>query len=437
MHRPTSYSFVRKDQFNPSTNIHKGQRALNIWQKPGFHINRPSCGVINVNLEHWCETCDRGFPTFDLLDKHKGQHQKCNIDGCQFIAHPKVITKHIQMQHSTGLYKKIAKLNNPADIQKWIEERKKKYPTKCTIEKKSAEINEKIQRGEKMGLKHDRRSIQNKSGGGVKRRNEFHDKNYQNKNNFKRKKSYSNFTQTPSINPKVTQRSSKIVVLPADDKRKLQTFSGIQSLLAEICIEDDAHSLPESDKIEDDDFYEPSGPVFDNTSMNNKSGVCDALSSLMCSYISSDEENLSPQNKFNKSESEIKKNKEKTELIIINENTVETVKNKFSQLDELGPSINKDNKSEDDSGPEEVKLVKSNENVEIINSNNNNSGIPEKKYFKHRLEKKVLHKRPKTKLPSTLLTKLLYREMRQERNMILQCIRFIIKNNYFEDNKVE
>lgn len=25
--------------------------------------------------EHWCETCDRGFPSEDLLSKHKQQHQ--------------------------------------------------------------------------------------------------------------------------------------------------------------------------------------------------------------------------------------------------------------------------------------------------------------------------------------------------------------------------
>lgn len=56
------------------------------------------------------------------------------------------------MQHSTGLYKKIAKLNNPEEIRKWREERKLKYPTKKNIEKKAAELKEKIERGEKMGM---------------------------------------------------------------------------------------------------------------------------------------------------------------------------------------------------------------------------------------------------------------------------------------------
>ena len=69
------------------------------------------------------------------------------------------------MQHSTGLYKKIANLNNPEDIQKWREERKKKYPTKSNIEKKAAECKEKILRGEKMALKRDYRNDKHGSAG--------------------------------------------------------------------------------------------------------------------------------------------------------------------------------------------------------------------------------------------------------------------------------
>lgn len=56
------------------------------------------------------------------------------------------------MQHSTGIYKKIAKLNNPEEIEKWREERRKKYPTKINIDIKAAALQEKIERGEKMNL---------------------------------------------------------------------------------------------------------------------------------------------------------------------------------------------------------------------------------------------------------------------------------------------
>lgn len=63
------------------------------------------------------------------------------------------------MQHSTGLYNKIAKLQNPEEIKKWREERKNKYPTKANIEKKNAKIKEKVERGEKMGIKQKKMNI--------------------------------------------------------------------------------------------------------------------------------------------------------------------------------------------------------------------------------------------------------------------------------------
>lgn len=68
------------------------------------------------------------------------------------------------MQHSSGLFKKIAKLNNPQEIQKWREERKKRYPTKENVEKKVAAIKEKIDRGEKMGLNCHKKTRDNASG---------------------------------------------------------------------------------------------------------------------------------------------------------------------------------------------------------------------------------------------------------------------------------
>lgn len=68
------------------------------------------------------------------------------------------------MQHATGLFKKIGRLNNPEEIQKWRDERKKKYPTKANVEKKQAEMKEKEKRGERMGLTQRKKNIVNKKG---------------------------------------------------------------------------------------------------------------------------------------------------------------------------------------------------------------------------------------------------------------------------------
>lgn len=67
------------------------------------------------------------------------QHKTCNLDGCNFTAHEKIVENHIRMQHATGLYDKIRNINTPEDIAKWIEERKKRYPSKENVLKRRQE----------------------------------------------------------------------------------------------------------------------------------------------------------------------------------------------------------------------------------------------------------------------------------------------------------
>lgn len=69
--------------------------------------------------------CDREFFSEQLLKDHNETHKVCGIDGCTFTAHPKLIEKHVSMQHRTGLYHKIKNLSTPEDIANWINERKR------------------------------------------------------------------------------------------------------------------------------------------------------------------------------------------------------------------------------------------------------------------------------------------------------------------------
>ncbi|KAF3424778.1 LOW QUALITY PROTEIN: hypothetical protein E2986_01052 [Frieseomelitta varia] len=100
------------------------------------------------NESFYCEMCDKDFSSEDALSEHKREHKLCGIDGCTFSAHPLLVERHITMQHSTGLYHKIKNVSTPEEIEKWIMERKRKYPTKNNIELRKAEEMEKIQRGE-------------------------------------------------------------------------------------------------------------------------------------------------------------------------------------------------------------------------------------------------------------------------------------------------
>lgn len=74
---------------------------------------------------YYCEICDREFMTDKLLNDHNSTHKICGIDGCTFSAHPKLVEKHIAMQHRTGYFSKLKNLTTPEDIEKWINERKR------------------------------------------------------------------------------------------------------------------------------------------------------------------------------------------------------------------------------------------------------------------------------------------------------------------------
>ncbi|KAI8427904.1 hypothetical protein MSG28_002250 [Choristoneura fumiferana] len=358
---------------------------------------RPPPQEFSNENEYWCETCDRGFRTADILEKHKQQHQKCNIDGCQFIAHPKVITKHIQMQHASGLYKKIAKLQDPEEIKKWREERKKKYPTKENVEKAVAAMKEKIERGEKMGLKIFR-----------------HERNHKTDTANKRKSFDNQRNHTPRFNQNASKKRRKVIPKPnekklpaVEDTRKLKPFGGIQEL--NLNVDEEQEDLKCDFRIEDeDDVPEATTSVKDTVVA---SSVCLALSSLQCDYGSSDDEE----------ECEKDKNTEpgqKTE-----KHTTSIIKDTTPYL--IPP---KKHESDDDSGPEEVNVIKK------INDEPNNleSKPTNKRKSKDDILKRPIFKRPKPKLPSTLLHKLLFKEVRHERNIVLQCVRHIVKNNFFD-----
>lgn len=100
--------------------------------------------------EFTCDTCDRIFQNAYLYEAHMKEHIVCNIDGCTFTAHEKIVTNHIKSQHSTGLYDKIRYLSTPEDIKRWREERRNRYPTKSNIEKKQDAQKEMIMRGERL-----------------------------------------------------------------------------------------------------------------------------------------------------------------------------------------------------------------------------------------------------------------------------------------------
>lgn len=237
-------------------------------------------------------------------------------------------------------------------------------------------------------------------------------------------------------NNKNEQSQKKNNIVPKIyDQRKLQVFTGIQNLIEYDDIDKNQPLKIESYIIEDDDdeiFTEVPTPESTAIIKDIEPTVCGALSSLMCDYGSSDEETKTK-------ESIDMNDSTKSKTICTKNLTIQKVPEPTANIVvEISKKIS-DRESDDDGGPEEVKMVKQcttvvdEINVPLETANNkiayNNVRKNKKENF---VKKKPFQIRSKPKVPSTLLQKLLHIEIRHERNVILQCIRFIVNNNYFD-----
>lgn len=347
-----------------------------------------------------------------MFAEHKSQHQKCNIDGCKFEGHEIIVTKHIQMQHSTGLYDRLKNLETPEDISKWREERKKRYPTKANIELRQQMQEERNKRGERLtnstarfGRSSDRRSGNNKS--------------------------------TEQNHPPDTKKGGK-------KKRRRPNKKNI------LKVERRENENGDNESVDKDSVSCNGMPRFCGTSqMKNykyrkEVEPKNALSSLLGMYESdsnaseqgSDEEESSEETE---SETTILKSTEPSDNESAQEANI-TEEEPTSHIAERN-SVSESSIEEEPNDPEDLPfeepILKQEDASDFITAT---EVTEEAKSSKRKLKEmdKRISKRPtimdlskKYRNQNTMLEKLLQNNIRHERNVLLQCVRHVVKENFF------
>ncbi|KAK4321004.1 hypothetical protein Pmani_008170 [Petrolisthes manimaculis] len=136
--------------FDPTTTHHNQNTAsfdpntaYRHSQNPASYYNHDSQASHKV---HTCGPCNRSYFSKYKLEEHLKEHVECPFPECKLSAHIKVIDQHINNQHMLVNF-----ANLQIDDETWIAERKKRFPTIKRAELRRAEQIEKIKRGEKLG----------------------------------------------------------------------------------------------------------------------------------------------------------------------------------------------------------------------------------------------------------------------------------------------
>lgn len=422
------------------------------------------------NFISFCKYCQIGFPNDTELFQHRRAHTKCPYDDCKFNANEVTVSNHIQRVHlKPNSLVKIEDLTTPEQIEKWREERRKRYPTTQNVILRQQIQEEKVKRGEKLNDSRKRfgdhqqrdfvKNMGNQKGKNLKDKGKGRHKP-QRQRQLQRDTQSKNERATivsgssdKTVNATVASNLGKITVSAtvanggAAPNKVVKQPLPIRSLDLDSSSDEEIRALPR---------FKGTSTMKDYHTVDTIIREKPALT-LLGMYGSDSEDESSSDNEMAAETDpkveeipevpeEISKQAEIDPQMDDNERQVDSQVSKDDQ-EEVAPSSQP---SENDEGPEEVPIVKHQEND--LQDQKPPDDSPSKsrkrkrngtKNEKEQIQKKVVRRsgldysKLRNKSVNPFLEKLLERDIVHERNVLFQCVNFVVKSDFFGIGRTE
>ncbi|XP_072034079.1 FMR1-interacting protein NUFIP1-like [Amphiura filiformis] len=382
----------------------KNRKGQNKQQGKKKDQNGNNVKVKENGLKHNCDVCDRGFKTEDLLQVHLSEHVKCTAPGCKFEAHVKVVQLHKKLQH-TGKFK-VQWLETREEINRWRAERRKNYPTAANMEKKQSEQN----RREKSGA-----VLQTKQFGKMQKSSKKWKGNNNKQHDVPAVNSPSNATEMSMTTSSFqSNESNKRTVKRLGTSEKHDMIPSKQPKVVapknegKMASNTDPFSLFAADDEESDHETDVAIGLQQAEVHLAPSGSIGSLGSLAAAYANdSSEDDKSDDEDVNDAEKEEDKNvQEPSKVIMPAEQQQQPVRPVGRQADRQGRQ----------------------------NSRQRQEGKKRRGNARQQRGKNTGNRYDTRQRKPTLLEMLLAPDIRHERNVLLQCVRYVVSQNFFQES---
>lgn len=428
-------------------------------------INRNEKPNYIAESNNYCELCECNFKYPQQLQKHLSQHEKCWYDNCTFEGSSKLLQKHVETQHQSGIFQRIVKIETEEDIEKWREERRKRYPTKANIEARRLAQEERLKRGERIqepnhrfGSTQNRKSAHqhsftqnershNSSKTSDKKKNDRKRRRTRNKHKDDQIKSTPNDKIVSATSDSVKSDAATIEQCPASPKEKtVPTTNALATIMgmygtdsdSDDCDDDAAAAATATTTTTLSENKQPDNKQEEHVCIITDDNVTAASDPISVAIES---------NKHSVVVDELMENRKRSAC------TDDELPIKQLKIDssEQTKSIDQGNENESDNdAPEEQPIQRqTNDLREKLQPVCGPTEI-QKPYDKRKIEKipkkkTILDMTKRIRNQNTLLEKLLQKDIRHERNVLLQCVRYVVENNFFgigqktdvESNQIE